>query len=96
MIPRTPVSWTKNPAWHREWFNDVMELIDNYHPDLLYSDSGLPFGDVGRRMLANYYNDSAARHGGQVQAVYNCKQSSGGKWVQDLERGVMDKVDPDP
>ena len=87
---------TKNPAWHREWFNDVKELIDNYHPDLLYSDSGLPFGDVGRSMLAHYYNDNAARHGGQVEAVYNCKQPSEGKWVQDLERGVKDGINPEP
>ena len=87
---------SKNPAWHREWFNDVKELIDLYHPDLLYSDSGLPFGDVGRNMLAHYYNDSAARHGGQVEAVYNCKQDSQGKWVQDLERGVKDEINPEP
>ena len=87
---------TKNPAWHREWFNDVKELVDNYHPDLLYSDSALPFGEVGRAMLANYYNDSAARHGGQVEAVYTCKQASEGKWVQDLERGVKDEINPEP
>ena len=87
---------TKNTAWHREWFNDVRELVDLYHPDLLYSDSPLPFGDVGRSMLANYYNDNAARHGGKVEAVYNCKEPSGGKWVQDLERGVKDEISPQP
>ncbi len=87
---------TTNTAWHREWFNDVKELIDNYHPDLLYSDSALPFGDVGRSMLAHYYNDNAAHNGGQTQAVYNCKQDSEGKWVQDLERGVKDGINPLP
>ena len=87
---------TKNPLWHREWFNDIKELIDLYHPDLLYSDSALPFGDVGRSMLAHYYNDSAARHGGKVEAVYNCKENSEGKWVQDLERGVKDEINAQP
>ncbi|MBV9469417.1 MAG: alpha-L-fucosidase [Abitibacteriaceae bacterium] len=87
---------TKNPEWHREWFNDVKELIDNYHPDLLYSDSVLPFGAVGRSMLAHYYNQDMLRHGGKLEAVYNCKQSSDGKWVQDLERGVMDGINPNP
>ena len=87
---------TKNPEWHHEWFEDVRELVDNYHPDLLYSDSALPFGDVGRDMLANYYNDNAAHHGGKVEAVYNCKQPSEGKWVQDLERGVKDGISPEP
>ncbi|MBA3937342.1 MAG: alpha-L-fucosidase [Planctomycetes bacterium] len=87
---------TDNTAWHREWFDDVKELIDTYHPDLLYSDSALPFGDVGRSMLAHYYNQDQARHGGTVEAVYNCKEPSAGKWVQDLERGVMDRVEPLP
>ena len=87
---------TKNPAWHREWFEDVRELVDTYHPDLLYSDSALPFGEVGRDMLANYYNDNAARHGGKVEAVYNCKEASDGRWVQDLERGVKDEISPYP
>ena len=42
----------------------------------------------------NYYNDNAARHGGKVEAVYNCKQPSEGKWVQDLERGVQGRDQP--
>jgi len=36
------------------------------------------------------------RHAGRVEAVYNCKQDSQGMWVQDLERGVMDKICPTP
>ena len=31
-----------------------------------------------------------------MEAVYNCKQDSRGMWVQDLERGVMDKICPLP
>ena len=62
----------------------------------MYSDSALPFGDVGRGMLAHFYNDSAAHHDGKVQAVYNCKQPSEGKWVQDLERAVKDEINPQP
>jgi len=85
-----------NPEWHQEWYNSVKELIDNYHPDLLYSDSGLPFGDVGRSMIAHYYNQDIAKNGGKLEAVYNCKQVSEGRWVQDLERGVMDTVKSEP
>ena len=88
--------YSNNPAWHREWFNSIKELIDGYHPDLLYSDGPLPFGDVGRSMLAHLYNTDAAKHGGKTEAVYNCKQVSEGKWVQDLERGVMDGINPQP
>jgi alpha-L-fucosidase len=87
---------SKNPEWQREWFNSIKELIDNYHPDLLYSDSGMPFGDVGRSMIAHFYNRDIAKNGGKLEAVYNCKQASEGKWVQDLERGVMDGINPQP
>jgi len=87
---------TTNPAWMQEWYNDVKELVDTYHPDLLYSDSELPFGAVGRSMLANFYNGNLAYHNGQPTAVYNCKEPSGGKWVQDLERGVQDSISPFP
>ncbi len=87
---------TTNPVWQREWFNSIKELIDNYKPDLLYSDSALPFGDVGRSMLAHYYNQDMAQHKGKLEAVYNCKQVSDGKWVRDIERGVADGISPEP
>jgi alpha-L-fucosidase len=87
---------TNNPAWHREWYNDVKELVDMYHPDLLYSDSKLPFDNVGRSMLANYYNGNIAYHKGRLEAVYNCKEPSEGKWAQDVERGVLDSISPFP
>jgi alpha-L-fucosidase len=87
---------TTNPAWKLEWYNDVKELVDNYHPDLLYSDSSLPFSDTGRSMLANFYNGNLAYHNGAFTAVYNCKEPSNGKWAQDLERGVQDCISPFP
>jgi alpha-L-fucosidase len=87
---------TKNPVWQREWYDSIKELVDNYQPDLLYSDSPLPFGDVGRSMLAHFYNQDAAKNGGKLQAVYTCKQSSDGKWVRDIERGVAEGISPEP
>jgi alpha-L-fucosidase len=88
---------TTNPVWHQLWFNSITELVETYHPDLLYSDSGLPFGDFGRVMLANYYNDNIARNGGKLEAVYNCKQfAKKGKWVRDFERGVSDMIATEP
>ena len=81
----------------RVWFHRIQDLVDRYHPDLLYSDSPLPYPDAyGRKLLAHYYNDNARRHEGRVEAVYNCKQDSQGMWVQDLERGVMNKICPTP
>jgi len=87
---------TTNPEWMKEWYADVKELVDTYHPDLLYSDSKLPFNEVGRSMLANFYNGNQSFHNGKPTAVYNCKEQSNGKWVEDLERGVQGDINPFP
>ncbi|MGE5518804.1 MAG: alpha-L-fucosidase [Candidatus Dadabacteria bacterium] len=86
---------TNNPGWHQRWFDVVKELIDMYKPDLLYSDSKLPFDDVGRSMLAHYYNQ-AAKDNTRVNVVYTCKEASNGKWAQDVERGVLDGISEYP
>ena len=83
---------TTNPEWMKEWYGDIKELVDSYHPDLLYSDSKLPFDATGRSMLANYYNGNYFYHQGKPTAVYTCKESSSGEWVQDLERGIQDSI----
>ena len=112
--------YSKNPKWQQQWYNEIKELVDNYHPDLLYSDGGVPFGnEVGLSMIAHLYNsniqnrsrkasDPLSRKGAELlcdnrrkpslapQVIYNCKQKSEGRWVEDLERGIMPKIDPYP
>jgi len=89
--------YSTNPQWQQQWFNSIKELVDNYQPDLLYTDGGVPFGnEVGRRMIAHLYNSSAARNSGKPDVVYTCKQQSNGMWVEDLERGVMPGIRPYP
>jgi alpha-L-fucosidase len=88
---------TKDPENHKNWLASITELIDNYKPDLIYSDSELPFGEVGRTMLSYYYNQNIAKNGGKLDAVYTCKLlKSEGRWVQDLERGANDSISPYP
>jgi alpha-L-fucosidase len=88
---------TKDPKNQQNWLASITEMIDMYHPDLLYSDSELPFGEVGRTMLAHYYNQDLALHNGQPNAVYTCKHLvSEGRWVRDIERGAMDSISTDP
>ena len=60
-------------SYKQEWFRRIKDLVDTYQPDLLYSDGSLPFGDYGRNLLAHFYNSNASRHGGKLEAVYNCK-----------------------
>jgi len=112
--------YSKDPRWHREWYQRISDLIANYHLDLLYTDGGVPFGDAGLRMIADLYNtnlsnrrrsarDPLSCRGAELlcqgesktsthpQVVYTCKQKNPeGRWVQDLERGVMAKVNPEP
>jgi alpha-L-fucosidase len=46
--------YSTNPKWHQQWYDEIKELVDNYHPDLLYTDGGVPFGnEVGRSMIAH-------------------------------------------
>ena len=40
----------------REWFWRMRDLIDSYEPDFLYSDGAIPFGQVGRDLIASFYN----------------------------------------
>ena len=101
-------SGNANPSFHyygedvprsykQNWFNRINDMIGRYHPDLLYSDSPLPYpNEVGRKLLANFYNANIAQHGGKLEAVYTCKETSNGRWVQDLERGVMEGINPHP
>jgi alpha-L-fucosidase len=87
---------TNNLVFQIEWFSSIKELIDNYHPDLLYSDSQMPFGDVGRSLVSHYFNQDIASNNGNLNVVYTCKQASGGKWVEDVERGIKDTASQFP
>jgi alpha-L-fucosidase len=89
--------YTKDPRWQQQWYDEIKELVDDYHPDLLYSDGPVPFGnEVGLSQIANFYNGSIQQNGGKLEAVYNCKQDSGGRWVRDFERGVNGSINPNP
>jgi alpha-L-fucosidase len=86
-------------SWKKHWFLRIKDLVDNYQPDLLYTDGALPFEDYGLNLVAHHYNLSAKRHGGKVEAIYYSKRNedcAGGTCVLDVERGIVDKIWPDP
>jgi len=98
--PENPPAW-----WPRNWFWRMRDLIDRYDPDLMYSDGAVPFGEVGRSLLAHFYNANVARRDGRLEAVYCLKDHRPrtdhgdyvpGIGVQDVERGVLDAISPDP
>jgi alpha-L-fucosidase len=92
---------SKAPEWWRQrWFDRIKDLVDSYHPDLLYSDGGIPFFEVGRSLVAYFYNANMQQHGGKLEAVYNCKRMpqyfEEGTCVEDVERGIMQDINPIP
>jgi alpha-L-fucosidase len=81
--------------WQRQWYDRIQELIDMYHPDLLYTDSDLPFGNVGKTLLTHYYNTGLEYN--KKGVVYNCKISdSEGRWVKDYEKGSAEGIQQYP
>ncbi len=94
--------YSNDPDWHQEWFVRMKDLVDQYHPDFFYTDGGIPFGDVGRSLVAHFYNSNQANHGGRLEAVYTCKSmGTGGDFaagvcVEDVERGVLPAISPLP
>ena len=87
-IGEFPPWYTPNAKFHQYWKNCMIELIDKYAPDLLYSDGALPFNEQwladdlpyvldgrykeGLEIVAHLYNKSIELHG-ENQAVYTQK-----------------------
>jgi alpha-L-fucosidase len=55
--------------WKLQYFRRIKDLIDQYQPDLLYTDGGIPFDEYGYSTVAEFYNVSAAKHNGKVEAI---------------------------
>jgi len=86
-------------SWKLEYFNRIKDLVFQHHPDLLYTDGGIPFEEYGLNLVAHHYNVSASLHRGAVEAVYTSKTHSDcetGTCALDLERGIVDKIWDDP
>ena len=98
-IPKEAMSRDAPDSWKRLWFLRIQDLIDHYHPDLLYTDGAIPFGEWGYRLVSHYYNTNAALHGGKVQGVFTSKNRadcSEGTCALDIERGVANDILPEP
>jgi len=97
--------YSTNPEWAKEWLARIMDLVDQYKPDLLYTDGALPFGEIGRQMLSHFYNANLRRNDGRLEAVYCLKDPGSRKGhgeyvdgigVQDIERGGLSGIKDQP
>jgi Alpha-L-fucosidase len=78
----------------------TMDLIDSYGPDFIYFDDGaMPFGDTGLRLLADYYNASAALHSGACEATATISDLANPHpraLTTNVERGLVDSIRDEP
>ena len=85
--------------WKQSYFARIKDLIDQYQPDLMYTDGPIFFDEWGVALMAHHYNRSAQKYSGNVDAVWankgrtDCVQ---GTCVLDLERGVVDRIWDEP
>lgn len=87
-------------AYCEKFFNRIIELINKYHPDLVYFDDDAlplwPINDAGLRIAAHLYNDSIERNG-KLEAVLNAKKLNEEQrkcMVWDIERGASNRLEP--
>ncbi len=86
-------------AYKQKFQNRVLELINDYDPDMIYfDDTAMPFygcdDQIGKNILQHYYNHSAAQHNGKQQVVVTGKQlteEQKGYMLWDVERGIPDR-----
>ena len=86
-------------SWRQHYLNRMTDLIDKYHPDILYTDGHLPFEEYGLKMVSHLYNESARLNGGTVEAVYTSKEAADcavGTCLLDHERGVANGIAENP
>jgi alpha-L-fucosidase len=95
-------STTPDQAYVDKFYNRTIDLIDKYHPDLVYFDDTklplYPFSDAGLKIAQHYYNQSVAS-AGKADVVICGKilsedERKGILW--DIERGQTDHIEPLP
>jgi alpha-L-fucosidase len=90
-------------AYCDKFYNRTVDLINRYHPDLLYfDDTALPLwpvSDAGLKIAAHFYNRSLAWHGKNDDGVLFGKildEQQRQCMVWDIERGQANKIEPQP
>jgi alpha-L-fucosidase len=90
-------------AYCQKFYNRTVDLINRYHPDLVYFDDDTlplwPVSDAGLKIAADFYNSNMQLHGGKLQAVLFGKMLDDDErktMVWDIERGHSNRIEPLP
>ena len=85
-------------AYKQKFYNRINDMVENYRPDMIYFDGGLPFG--GLDIAAYYYNQSQQWNNSKNQAVITIKgvrdENRQKAIVLDIENGQSDKMKKNP
>ncbi len=83
-----------NRAFMEDWLGRTTEIIDKYHPQVLYLDwwAGQPAFRPYLKKLAAYYYDRAAQWGTGVVLTYKDQDFPPGAALLDIERGKMNGI----
>ncbi len=87
-------------AYKTKFQNRVLEFINDYQPNMIYfDDTAMPFygcdEEIGKNILAHYYNKSASQNGGTPDVVVTGKQLTTAQkkhMLWDVERGIPDRI----
>ena len=85
-------------AYMDDWLARTAEIVERYHPDLIYFDwwVGQPdFRSHLERFATYYYNRAAAQHQ-PVVLFYKLNDMADGSATLDLERGGLGDIRPQP
>jgi len=85
------------PEFEQQFENRMKDLLDKYHPDLYYTDGGIPFRQAGLNILAHFYNENQKWNNGKLEAVATIKLD----WepniaILDYEFEYPDDIQPYP
>ena len=90
-------------AYCERFYNRTVDLINKYHPDLVYYDDDAlplyPITDAGLKLAAHFYNSNMKLHGGKLEGVMNgkgLKDLQRKAMVWDIERGESTTIEPEP
>jgi alpha-L-fucosidase len=98
-IAKSGMSRVAPDSWKLNYYNRILDLVDQHQPDLLYTDGGIPFEQYGLNLVAHLYNLGARRTGGATDAVFTSKNredAAAGISILDRERSVVDGINPLP
>jgi len=85
-----------NPRFAQHWYLRTKDLIDQYNPDLIYLDGGIPNGVYGLNLAAHFYNHNMQMNDGQLEGVFTIKRTSPKGFTLDMELAGLDRIRKDP